>query len=448
MRILHAIHDFLPRHRAGSEIYTHHLCRAEAARGLQTHVLCAEYDLARPHGSLVWRYHDELPVTELINNWAFRSFEESYRSPSIGAQLEHVLLAIQPDVLHLHNLLNLSLELPLIAARHGVPTVATLHEYTLVCPAGGQRLSLDDGRACAEITPSRCARCFPLSPFAAQITAARSGAAAAPLIRWLRRRAPRLLALIGGAAQTHAPRLAIAEEEIARRLDAVRRVYDAVALFVAPSPSLAADMLRFGLPPAKLRVSDYGFVAPARRPRRSRGARLVVGYVGTLVPHKGAHVLIEAARRLPPDAFELLIFGDPSTFPPYTSSLREAARGLPVRFMGGFTDDSAAIYARLDVLVVPSLWPENSPLVIHEAFQAGIPVVGARVGGVVDLVRHGDSGLLYDAGSSAALAAALHAVIDDPALLARLAAGSPRVKPIDDDAAEWEKIYRQVLDRP
>ena len=96
-------------------------------------------------------------------------------------------------------------------------------------------------------------------------------------------------------------------------------------------------------------------------------------------------------------------------------------------------------------MVVPSLWPENSPLVIHEAFMAGVPVVGARQGGIPGLVSHGVSGLLYDAFSPSDLAASLRMLIDDPGRVERLAAGAPPVKTVVDDAREWEARYERVL---
>jgi glycosyltransferase involved in cell wall biosynthesis len=110
--------------------------------------------------------------------------------------------------------------------------------------------------------------------------------------------------------------------------------------------------------------------------------------------------------------------------------------------MGGFDEARIAeVYASLDVLVFSSLWPENSPLVIHEAFMAGVPVVGAREGGIPGLVTHGANGLLYDAYSPDDLAAALQRLRDEPALLGRFAAALPAVKSIEQDAAEWEAVY-------
>jgi len=94
---------------------------------------------------------------------------------------------------------------------------------------------------------------------------------------------------------------------------------------------------------------------------------------------------------------------------------------------------------------VPSLWLENSPLVIHEAFMAGVPVIASRIGGITGLVDDGVNGLLVDPGSAAALAAALRRVSEDPALLQRMSAHAPAVKTIEQDAAEWEARYAEVL---
>jgi glycosyltransferase involved in cell wall biosynthesis len=460
LRILHAIHDFLPRHQAGSEIYAFELCRA---LGEAHHVtlLCADYDPSRPHGQVRWRVYDGLPVAELINNWRCRSFEETYRPPLIGRRIGQVLRAVQPDIVHIHNLLNLSFDLPAIARAQGVPVVATLHDYSLVCPSGGQRVHRAEAYVCGEIDPDRCVRCFRESPFHAQISfgavTAVTGApgpmrhAAASLARRFPLAADRLVQAAGRAS------FSISRADVEDRLASARRLFDDVDLFVAPSPSIATEFERLGIERRKIQVSDYGFVPLQRssggpRPgaRRSPGP-LRIGYVGTLVWHKGVHVLAEAVGQLPSGRYEVKIFGDPDMFPGYTADLRARTASLPVAFMGAFARDRiAGVYAQLDVLVVPSLWLENSPLVIHEAFMAGVPVVGARIGGIADLVEHGRTGLLYDPASPGELASALHALIEQPDLLdalTRHVRAAPRVKTIVDDAREWEETYGVILAR-
>lgn len=447
MRVLHAIHDFLPRHRAGSEIYAFELAR-ELSRRSDVFVLAAEYDPSVPHGTIRWRSYEGLVVIEIVNNWQFRRFDETYQSERINAQLRHVLDATCPDVLHVHNLLNLSFDLPRIAKQRGIATVATLHDYTLVCPSGGQRVHVAESHVCDSIDTDRCARCFAQSPLARQIRAAK-------ITRGL---AGTLIGRTGRAAFKIAPVLAtsilktgngadINGGDVRRRLGYARQVFESIDLFVAPSRSMAEEFCKLGVSRDRVQVSDYGF-----SPSRARASvatagddqLLRIGFVGTLVWHKGVHVLIEAAKRLR-GQYEIAIHGDPAVFPDYVAALRNAAAGLAIVFAEGFDRDRVDdVYEGLDVLVVPSLWPENSPLVIHEAFMHQVPVVAARVGGVPELVGHEINGLLYEPFDPGSLAASLQRLIDDRELLANLSARVPAVKSIEQDAREWDERYLRL----
>jgi glycosyltransferase involved in cell wall biosynthesis len=246
----------------------------------------------------------------------------------------------------------------------------------------------------------------------------------------------------------------VAPRDIERRLARAREVMREIDLFVAPSPALAREFIDLGIEPARMRVSDNGFDVwrddgervggavplPGRVGTRDRPLRL--GFVGTIVRHKGVHVLIEAMRELG-ERVDAQVFGSMDTFPDYAVTLRAAADGLPVRFSGAFEPGRVRdIYAAFDVLVVPSVWIENSPLVIHEAFMAGVPVVASRIGGIPDLIQDGTNGLLFEPASAPSLAAAIRRLLDDPSLLARLQAQRTRVKSIAENATEWDGFYR------
>lgn len=443
LRLLHAIHDFLPRHRAGSEIYAFELA-SELSRRHDVFVLAAEYDPATPHGTLRWTAFEGLPVIELINNWEFRDVAESYSSPRLNRQLAHVLDATRPDVLHVHNLLNLSFDLPRLARERGIASVATLHDYTLVCPSGGQRVHVAESHVCREIDAARCSRCFAGSPFHARMAAGAvtrrpGGRALAHAASALRRRVPTLAEAIAGRL----PGVAVAEADMRRRLAYARHVFEQIDLWVAPSAAVASEFERLGLDGSRLTVSDYGF----RTTPRVDGARsgpVTFGFVGTLVWHKGAHVLLDALRGLR-GPFEAVVWGDPDVFPAYAASLRRQADGLPVRFAGPFERSSVpGVYAGIDVLVVPSLWPENSPLVVHEAQMHGTAVVAAKMGGIPELIADGLNGFLYDAYSTDDLRATLQRFVDDPRLALRLGDAAPAVKTVAEDAREWEARYERV----
>src|SRR5678815_506738 len=171
-RLLHVVHDFLPRHRAGVEIYAAALCR-ELARRHHVTILTTDYDPSGPHGELSWRVHDGLPAVEIRTNWEGGAFDASYRSDTINARIDEVLETVQPHVVHVHTLLNLSLDLPALARRRGMKVVTTLHDYTLVCPSGGQRLHRAESHVCHDIDVQRCARCFPQTVFQTKLTVGR-----------------------------------------------------------------------------------------------------------------------------------------------------------------------------------------------------------------------------------------------------------------------------------
>lgn len=451
MRVLHAIHDFLPRHRAGSEIYAFNLCRELAGRHHVT-ILCADHDPHQRHGHVTWRVHEDLPVVEIINNWRGRSFRETYRPSVIGDRIDHVLRATQPDVVHVHNLLNLSFDLPALARRRGAKVVATLHDYTLLCPSGGQRIHVAEQHLCREIDTHRCVRCFRESPFGARMTFGQltTDTGMSPIFdiaKALVRRFPRTVGRLASRAG-RMPTAALSPADVDERLSAARSVLEEVDVIVAPSPSIAAEFMRFGVADTKIRTMDYGFVPLIRQhPTRSEGP-VRFGYIGTLVWHKGVHRLLEAVRSLPSNGYELKIFGDMTVFPDYAAQLRLLARGLPVEFMGKFDQRNVSdVYRQFDVLVVPSLWLENSPLVIHEAFMAGVPVVGASIGGIADLIEHERTGLLYDPQSMDALETALRALTADRTILHQLRAGvhtRTPVRSIAEDADAWDAIYREV----
>jgi glycosyltransferase involved in cell wall biosynthesis/GT2 family glycosyltransferase len=451
VRILYAIHDFLPLHRAGSELYASYLAQ-EVGKRHEVSLLCASYDPTRAHGDVLRRTYAGIAVIEVNNLWRFTAFAQTYRPPVLGQRFAQILDEERPQVLHLHSLLNLSHDLPGLAAARGVPVVLTLHDHTLVCPSGGQRVHVSEEHLCERIEPERCARCFRESPFYSQMAAGRlSGSPASrvlPLLQGVARRLP-LVAGVGQRVLAQAPLGGqVSASDIRRRLEYLEQVVAHVEVFSSPSQALADSMAELGIPPEKLRVSPYGLPllqAPPRPPRNPT-APLRLGFVGTLVWHKGIHVLLEALRSLPPEGWELTIYGAVETFPNYTDRLRDLASGLPVRFHGGFHEDEAPeIYAAMDALVCCSIWPENAPLVIQEASMAGVPVIGARSGGVPELVTDEVNGLIYEPTSAPDLARCLRRLLDEPELIETFRAALPTTRPVPDDALAWEEIYARLV---
>jgi glycosyltransferase involved in cell wall biosynthesis len=255
-----------------------------------------------------------------------------------------------------------------------------------------------------------------------------------------RKRAARLLATLNEWQ---------ALRQIERRLITVHEALAAVDLFIAPSRFLRERFIEFGLPPEKILYKDNGFdlapfLAVQRRPRTEKP--VVFAYIGTLVEHKGVHVLVEAFNAIDPAAAELRIYGDPQVFPQYTVRLRALATHPRLSLVGGFDNrDIARILAEVDALVVPSLWFENSPLTIHEALLAGVPVIASNLGGMAEYVEHGRTGLLFRTGDVEDLRERLEWFIRHPG--AFTAMPPPQYPAISDHARELVEIYTELRQR-
>jgi glycosyltransferase involved in cell wall biosynthesis len=181
------------------------------------------------------------------------------------------------------------------------------------------------------------------------------------------------------------------------------------------------------------------------QPRQPGTGTLRVTFLGSLAWQKGVHLLAEAWRGLPPGAGRLRIWGDPAIFPEYSARVRRLLDATGAEMMGRVPNDRVGeVLADSDVVVVPSLWYENSPVVVQEARAAGVPVVAARHGALVEKVRDGVDGSLFTPGDAGALRQVLLRLAGEPGLLARLRLGVPPAMGLGEHVEKLEQIYEQV----
>ncbi len=438
------VHQFLPRHLAGSEVYTYRLAQALRARGHRVTLFFTEIRPDRRQYELTQGEFDGIPYFEAVHNRYLPSFRHSYRDPEMEGLFQRVLDATAPDVTHLQHLHLHSIGYIDIARRRNVPVLYTLHEYMLMCLNDG--LLLRPGTIlCEGPEPRACASCaatisLPLDSPPPRLEAT----ARSPLSDLLRRLAAKLG--VGGPAENGDARAYLAAVRLRRR--EIQAELDKVDLFLAPSRFLRQRFVDEGMiRPERILHSDYGFfVEPFAKIRRSPSPILRVGYVGTISEYKGVHLVVEAFREIREPGIECRVYGDLDVFPDYTKRLLAVETPPAVRFMGRLENASvAAAFAELDLLIVPSMWFENSPLTIHEAFLAGLPVVTSDRGGMAELVEHGKSGLHFRIGDAADLRRQLLRVRHEPGLLDSLRRQLPAVKTIEDDAAAMEQRYQLLL---
>jgi glycosyltransferase involved in cell wall biosynthesis len=406
MKILFALHDFLPEHVGGTEIHTHELAQELQRRGHEVAVLCTEFAMSGPKGAVVEREHAGVRVLEACHPRDYADAEESWEEPGSAKVFEDVVARERPDVVHCEHFAQWGTGVLRVARKLGVPAVATLHDYHLLCC--NATLLRPDGTIC----DGDCSACFD------GMRPPRAGAAARDASADARR------------AQ-HRADLALAE------------------LLVAPSKFLEDLFVRRGFARREQMVRlDSGVVGPWRDPQPSDPRRpLRVGYVGGLYPSKGVHLLVEAFARLEPGIAELQVHGVLEWFPAYIDRLRALAGDRSdIRFCGRFPPDRVdAILDGLDVIVTPSVWYENRPLTMQAAYRRGVAVVASDLGGMAELAEHGRSARLFPPGDVGALAEALRGLARDRGALLALAQARPRMLTMPEVATAHEAIYRRAI---
>ena len=447
MKILFVTNFFPPTHTAGTENYTYGIARGLIEAGHEVQIVCAgQWNEGRQH----WNgYSDDtyngVPVRRLHLNWikAPDPNRYLYDNPVIAAHLRDFLSEIQPDVVHVTSCYTLSASVIWIAKEANLPVVMTLTDFWFLCP----RLSLlrSDGELCDGRTSAwECLRCMLWET---------------KTYHMLTRMLPHTIVENLLSRASRHPYLTRWRGLRGMALDMMHRkrfLQDTLALVdhvIAPSLFLKDMFLRNDLQ-VSIQVLPHGHDLSWLQSytRKIPSAAIRFGYIGQISPIKGVHILVEAFKAVTTNNSinaSLLIFGDLNKLPSFTEHLyRIASDHSNIHFNGAFSHEHLGeVLAQLDVLVVPSLWYENSPLVIQEAFATKTPVIATNLGGMSEFVQHEVNGLLFERGNVDDLAHQLWRVINEPGLLERLRAGIPAVKQVEEEVEELIAIYQELLCR-
>ena len=432
MRILKIIHGYPPRYNAGSEVYSQMLCRALAVHH-EVHVFTREENPFEADFSLRLEVDGTTGIMLHLINIPQEKFRNRYQHLAVDQALVQVLEEIKPDIVHIGHLNHLSTSLVLEIAKRQIPMVYTLHDYWLMCPRGQfiqRNPPANEGlwTLCEGQDNQKCAeRCY--------------------------------AGYFSGAMEDQNQDVGYWTDWVKRRMDHIRALTQCIQLFIAPSRYLYQRYVQdFQLSPQKLLYLDYGFDLKRLQNRhRIPHEPFTFGYIGTHIPAKGIQDLLRAFALVRGNS-RLRLWGRPRT--ENTEGLQSIAATLPdtaqarLEWRSEYNNENIVedVFNQVDCIVVPSIWVENSPLVIHEALQLRIPVITANAGGMAEYVKHEQNGLLFEHRNIQSLATQMQRLADDPLWATHLGSrgylqsSDGNIPSLSEHLDSIEMIYHRVLD--
>jgi glycosyltransferase involved in cell wall biosynthesis len=424
MHILKVIHGYPPTYNAGSEVYSQSVCN-ELSKKHKVSVFTREENLYAPDFSIRRKQQSNNLDLYIVNN---PQGKDGYRHKQMDENFAELVKQLKPDIAYIGHLNHLSTGLIDELNKLKIPIVFMLHDYWLMCPRG-QFLTRSIGKesnfqVCDKQNDRKCAcNCYEVY-FSGKETEREQD-----IVNW--------------------------SDWVNRRMIETKAIIDKVNLFIAPACYLRNRFIAdFGIPENKIRYLDYGFPTEylIRTGKSNEKMNYTLGYIGTHIPAKGVNLLIEAYMQIEQPS-TLKIFGRENG--QSTKALKKMAETSrnPIKFCGEYINKNLAntVFANVDCIVVPSIWAENSPLVIHEAQACKVPVITANYGGMREYVHHKENGLLFEHRNATSLSEQMQWAIENPIEMQGLGkrgylySENGKVPDIEHHCVELLKIFENEL---
>ena len=468
-RVLLTTHKFFPQHRAGTEVLTLKVAQDLQKRGYEVLVVTAnppDLDARHPSQTLTSDYvYEGVPVHVVEESLRLNgyTFQHEYVHTAVGEHFKKIIADFAPDLVHIFHCQNLSASIIDVCVDLSVPVIFSATDFWFVCPV--VQLKRPDGALCRgpSAMASNCLTCYTpqLFPPLNQVQEAleKKYQSATNFISGLPAPLPQIT-FSGARAVYIASKLPDAVTATVKRPEALRTRLNKVQKIMVPTKLMSDIFTENGINPELLQHVPFGLDIEPLLPFQKNAPKnisftsqkpLRIGFIGTIFEHKGVDILVKAFQQMPQNSpAELVIYGDMNQFPDYAQSIEKIVDAVPekkthIKFPGTFPNkEFGNILKELDVLVVPSRWYENTPLVIQSALTTRTPVIATDLGGMSELVHHDYNGLLFPLNDHTALSKQLMRLIAEPDLLKNMMSNIKPERTISMMVDEIEGVYEEL----
>jgi glycosyltransferase involved in cell wall biosynthesis len=459
LKVLLTVHQFFPRFYHGTERYTLDLAAELARAGLEVVIVTAGRVPEDSTGEDIIEYeYNGLRVRaiDLVKNRRLE-FSASYYRPDLNHLFARILLEERPDVVHCAHLLFLGVSFLDVVRHTGCPIVFTMTDFFGICWTN--KLITCAGKECAG--PDRNSdNCLHDVLGSLSIShpqpVIRSGGR---IVQWMPFLASFVEILLKTPVfkKTWYPSVI---DGIRKRRGIIEESYRHVDRFIVPTSILEQKYRDHGLKDRAITRLPFGITQPTAdencflRARyqelRSTDRPLVFGFVGQMARHKGVDLLMRAFANTQPVNTELQVIGNLEQEPVFANELRAIAHHQDgIQFIPPFpSSDIYRVLAKIDILVLPSIWSENAPLILLNCLASRTFVMASDVAGMTEFIKPEKTGLVFAAKSSDAIAETLTRAASLRVTLVDLFDAHPgyQISPAM-YADEVAKIYRTELKR-
>lgn len=410
MKILYAVHQFFPYYYTGTERFVLNLAKQMQYMGHQVQVLtyCItdERGWSRLNRDLMYRRYIYKGVRVLALKHAVVPEDVSFSilNDCMVSALD-ALIREDFDVVHIAHPMRVG-SVYTLAKKRNIPLILTLTDFWLLCPRA--QLIKPNSQLC--VSPKEGEECA------------------------------------NGTCYDYTMR-----QRIIDRYFASKKLWQNVTVKVSPSRFLASIFqvngwssqgeilwVRHGI--------DYSTVTPMPKKKKTKSDPVIFGFIGTLLYTKGVHIALEAWQKVRSDNAYFYVYGPCFHEVEYFERLKRMANGdQRIRFLGSYDHkELPRIMSELDVVIVPSIWWENSPLTLLISLAYGVPVIASNIGGMAEFVGQDENGWVFPVGDTSALAELIEKLTENPQIIADKASQISKPPRIEEEAFYYETIYSKL----
>jgi len=393
MKVLKVIHGFPPDYMAGSEVYSYHLVKELIKQEIETFVFTRIENEFDDNYKIYNEKFENINIRRVNKPKKDYLYEDKFYDENIDKIFEDYLLEIIPNIVHIGHLSHLSTNIIAIIKKYNIPIVYTIHDFWLYCIKG--QMINQNGDICSSPSVENCVACS---------------------------------------------NYVVNNNKIQNSFLHMQKMINNIDIFISPSNTLKDFFIEQGIESEKIKYLKYGFNTNKityKKKKFTKKSKINFGFMGRVIPTKGIKVLVDVFKELPNEI--LSIYGNIGVQKRFLETKN-------IKFKGAYNNNTInEVLNDIDVLIVPSIWYENAPLVIQEAFLAGIPVITSNIGGMAELVKNGVNGFTFKVGDSEELKNIVLNISNNPIILNKLQNCRDSVVDIEHDVKAIITIYKDLI---